>query len=42
VSQTISGSAKEIWRKLESKEIKDPKQKVYYNHYFDASEELIG
>ncbi len=42
VKQTIPGSAAEIWRKLESKEIRDPKQKVYYNHYFDASEELIG
>jgi nucleoside-diphosphate-sugar epimerase len=42
VKQTISGAAKEIWMKLESKEIKDPRQKIYYNHYFDSSEELIG
>jgi nucleoside-diphosphate-sugar epimerase len=42
VSHTIPMAAKEIWQKLESKEIKDPKQKVYYNHYFDSSEELIG
>ena len=42
VSHTIPQAAKEIWGKLESKEIKDPKQKVYYNHYFDSSEELIG
>jgi len=42
VSHTIPQAAKEIWQKLESKEIKDPKQKVYYNHYFDSSEELIG
>lgn len=42
VSHTIPQSAAEIWGKLESKEIKDPKQKVYYNHYFDSSEELIG
>lgn len=42
VKHTIQQAAKEIWQKLESKEIKDPKQKVYYNHYFDASEELIG
>jgi nucleoside-diphosphate-sugar epimerase len=42
VSHSISSSAAEIWGKLESKEIKDPKQKVYYNHYFDSSEELIG
>lgn len=42
VKHTIPEAAKEIWAKLESKEIKDPKQKVYYNHYFDSSEELIG
>jgi len=42
VSHTIPMAAAEIWKKLESKEIKDPKQKVYYNHYFDSSEELIG
>lgn len=42
VSYTIPMAAAEIWKKLESKEIKDPKQKVYYNHYFDSSEELIG
>ncbi len=42
VKQTIPDAAKEIWGKLDSKEIRDPKQKVYYNHYFDASEELIG
>lgn len=42
VEQTIGAASKEIYTKLESKEIKDPKQKVYYNHYFDSSEELIG
>jgi nucleoside-diphosphate-sugar epimerase len=42
VMHTIPEAAAEIWGKLESKEIKDPKQKVYYNHYFDSSEELIG
>jgi nucleoside-diphosphate-sugar epimerase len=42
VSHTIHEAAAEIWQKLDSKEIKDPKQKVYYNHYFDSSEELIG
>jgi len=42
VSHTIPEAAGEIWQKLESKEIKDPKQKVYYNHYFDSSEELVG
>ncbi len=42
VTHTIPEAAAEIWGKLESKEIKDPKQKVYYNHYFDSSEKLIG
>jgi len=42
VKHNIGGAAIEIYDKLESKEIKDPKQKVYYNHYFDSSEELIG
>lgn len=42
VKNTIEQAAKEIYNKLESKEIKDPRQKVYYNHYFDSSEELIG
>lgn len=42
VNYSVENSAAEIWEKLESKEIKDPKQKVYYNHYFDSSEELIG
>lgn len=42
VNHTIPEAAKEIWGKLASKGIKDPKQKVYYNHYFDSSEELIG
>ncbi len=42
VKHSIPEAAKEIWGKLERKEIKDPKQKVYYNHYFDSSEELIG
>jgi nucleoside-diphosphate-sugar epimerase len=42
VKHTIPEAAGEIWQKLDTKEIKDPKQKVYYNHYFDSSEELIG
>jgi nucleoside-diphosphate-sugar epimerase len=42
VVSTIPDAALEIYTKLASKEIKDPKQKVYYNHYFDSSEELIG
>jgi len=39
---TIGEAGKEIYERLRTKEIKDPKQKVYYNHYFDSSEELIG
>lgn len=39
---TIAEASNEIYAKLCSGEIKDPKQKVYYNHYFDSSEELIG
>jgi nucleoside-diphosphate-sugar epimerase len=42
VSHTITDASKEIFDKLNSKEIKNPKQKYYYNHYFDSSEELIG
>jgi nucleoside-diphosphate-sugar epimerase len=42
VNHTIEEAAKEIFKRLKSKEIKDPRQKVYYNHYFDSSEELIG
>ncbi|MGH2575745.1 MAG: NAD-dependent epimerase/dehydratase family protein [Ignavibacteria bacterium] len=40
VMHTVEEAANEIYQKLKSKEIKDPKQKVYYNHYFDASEEM--
>ncbi len=42
VNHTINEAVKDIYGNLESGVIKDPKQKVYYNHYFDASEELIG
>ena len=42
VKHTIDEAAKEIFKRLKSKEIKDPRQKVYYNHYFDSSEELVG
>ncbi len=42
VGNTINGAVKEIYSALDSGVIKDPKQKVYYNHYFDSSEELIG
>lgn len=41
-SKTIADASQEIYGKLVSKEVGDPKQKVYYNHYFDSSEELIG
>lgn len=39
---TIGEAGTEIYNRLRSKEIKDPKQKVYYNHYFDSSEDLNG
>jgi len=42
VQHTIPEASKEIYNKLESKEIKEPKKKIYYNHYFDLSEELVG
>jgi nucleoside-diphosphate-sugar epimerase len=42
VNHTIDEAAKEIFTNLNSGLIGDPKQKVYYNHYFDASEDLIG
>jgi nucleoside-diphosphate-sugar epimerase len=42
VEHTVEEAAKEIYGALKSHEIKDPKQKVYYNHYFDSSEDLIG
>jgi nucleoside-diphosphate-sugar epimerase len=37
--QTIAGSAREIFGKLNSGEIRNPAQKIYYNHYFDSAEE---
>jgi nucleoside-diphosphate-sugar epimerase len=42
VKHSIEEASSEIFIKLVSGEIKDPKQKFYYNHYFDSSEELIG
>ncbi len=42
VKHNIDEAAQKIYLKLESHEIKNPKQKVYYNHYFDSSEELVG
>jgi nucleoside-diphosphate-sugar epimerase len=38
----IAEAANEIFDRLKSGNIKNPKQKVYYNHYFDSSEELVG
>jgi nucleoside-diphosphate-sugar epimerase len=37
--RTVEGSAKTIYGKLDDGIIKDPAQKIYYNHYFDSSEE---
>jgi nucleoside-diphosphate-sugar epimerase len=37
--QSIAGQARTIYAKLEQGTIKDPAQKIYYNHYFDSSEE---
>lgn len=37
--QSIAGQARAIYGKLEQGTIKDPAQKIYYNHYFDNSEE---
>jgi nucleoside-diphosphate-sugar epimerase len=42
VQHNIREAARDIYGKLVSGEIKDPKRKVYYNHYFDSSEELVG
>jgi hypothetical protein len=36
--QTIHGSAQTIFEKLQSGEIRDPAQRIYYNHYFDSAE----
>ena len=37
--QTIDGSAKTIFEKLDSGVIRNPEQRIYYNHYFDSAEE---
>lgn len=39
VKNTLEEASMEIYSKLETGIIKDPLQKRYYNHYFDASEE---
>ncbi len=37
--QTIDAAAKSIFEKLRTGVIRDPRQRIYYNHYFDAAEE---
>jgi nucleoside-diphosphate-sugar epimerase/CBS domain-containing protein len=37
--QTIDGAARLIFDKLGSGVIKNPAQRIYYNHYFDSAEE---
>jgi nucleoside-diphosphate-sugar epimerase len=37
--QDIDYSARTIFEKLHSGVIRDPSQKIYYNHYFDSAEE---
>jgi nucleoside-diphosphate-sugar epimerase len=37
--QTIGSAALEILNKLQSGVIKNPAQRIYYNHYFDSAEE---
>ncbi len=37
--QTIDGSARTIFEKLQSGVVRNPAQRIYYNHYFDSAEE---
>jgi nucleoside-diphosphate-sugar epimerase len=37
--QTIDSAARTIFEKLRSGEIRNPTQRIYYNHYFDSAEE---
>jgi len=37
--QTIESAARTIYEKLQSGAIKNPAQRIYYNHYFDSAEE---
>jgi nucleoside-diphosphate-sugar epimerase len=37
--QTIGDTAKTIFEKLHSGAIRNPAQRIYYNHYFDSAEE---
>ena len=36
----IEESSKKIYSSLMNKEIKNPKARIYYNHYFDSTEEI--
>ena len=38
-NQRIDNAAREIFDKLKSGSIRNPAQKIYYNHYFDSAEE---
>ena len=37
--QTIQNASQQIFAKLDDGTIKDPSQRIYYNHYFDSTEE---
>jgi len=37
--QTIEGAARQIFETLRSGVIRDPAQRIYYNHFFDSAEE---
>jgi nucleoside-diphosphate-sugar epimerase len=37
--QTIEGAARQIFEMLRSGVIRDPAQRIYYNHFFDSAEE---
>lgn len=39
---SVEEAAGEIYSHFKSGDIKDPNQKLFYNHYFDSSEELVG
>ena len=38
-AQSIESEARTIFDKLRSGEIRNPAQKIYYNHFFDSAEE---
>jgi nucleoside-diphosphate-sugar epimerase len=37
---SIQNSCKKIYKSLQNEEFKNPEAKVYYNHYFDSTEEI--